>query len=322
MMSFDAIALTTFAATMLVAVMRASTPIVFAALGGLISDLAGSINVALEGIMLVAAFFGVIVSVYCQTWLPGLSPWIYPWAGAFAGILAALLLTGVLAVFHLELKADLIVAGIAINILAAGLTVFLLVSIVGDKGSTASLNSPGLPLIRIPGLAGVPPLDVLLNGDGGQGHHVLLYLALASVVLVRLFLGRTQYGTWLRAVGENRDAALIAGIPVKRVQYLGFFLSGFLASLGGIYLSMGYLSLFQSDMVAGRGFLALAAIFLGRRSAPGTFVAACVFGASSVLATQLGMFKIPTQLVYMIPPVITVIVLVFAGMRQRKLSVS
>ncbi|MBC3919301.1 ABC transporter permease [Undibacterium sp. CY18W] len=321
-MSFDAIALATFAATMLVAVMRASTPIVFAALGGLISDLAGSINVALEGIMLVAAFFGVIVSVYCQTWLPGLSPWIYPWTGAFAGILAALLLTGVLAVFHLELKADLIVAGIAINILAAGLTVFLLVSIVGDKGSTASLNSPGLPLIHIPGLAGVPPLDVLLNGDGGQGHHVLLYLALASVVLVRLFLGRTQYGTWLRAVGENRDAALIAGIPVKRVQYLGFFLSGFLASLGGIYLSMGYLSLFQSDMVAGRGFLALAAIFLGRRSAPGTFIAACVFGASSVLATQLGMFKIPTQLVYMIPPVITVIVLVFAGMRQRKLSVS
>ncbi|MFZ6776844.1 ABC transporter permease [Undibacterium sp. Ji83W] len=322
MMSFDAIALATFAATMVVAIMRASTPIVFAALGGLISDLAGSINVALEGIMLVAAFFGVIVSVYCQTWLPGLSPWIYPWAGAIAGILAALLLTGVLAVFHLELKADLIVAGIAINILAAGLTVFLLVSIVGDKGSTASLNSPSLPLIQIPGLADYPPLDVLLNGDGGHGHHVLLYLAFVSVALVRLFLGRTKYGTWLRAVGENPDAALIAGIPVKRVQYLGFFLSGFLASLGGIYLSMGYLSLFQSDMVAGRGFLALAAIFLGRRSASGTFIAACVFGASSVLATQLGMFKIPTQLVYMIPPVITVIVLVFAGMRQRKLSIS
>src|SRR5450830_349969 len=304
-------------AGLLAALLRAATPILLAALGGLISDLAGSINVALEGLMLAAAFFAVMASVYAGQWFPWLSPVWYPWIGCLAGVLAALSLSAMLAVFHLEWGADLIVAGIAVNILAAGLTVLLLATLVGDKGSTAALNSPVLPSLHLPSAHGRPWLDVLLNGADGRGHHVLVYAALLTALLLAFFLKRTRYGVWLRAVGENREAALNAGIPVRRVQYAALLLSGLLAGLGGIYLSMGYLSLFQADMTAGRGFLALAAIFLGARSVAGTFCAAMLFGASTVLATQLGAQQIPTQLVYMVPPLVTLLALVASGARRR-----
>jgi ABC-type uncharacterized transport system permease subunit len=314
-MTIDLAGWALLAATLFVAVLRATTPILFAALGGLVSDLAGSINVALEGLMLIAAFFGVLGSVYAGQWLPGLPVWAHAWIGCAAGLAAALLVTAMLGFFHLELGADLIVAGIAINLLAAGLTVFLLVTIVGDKGSTAGLRSPALPSLHVPGLTGLPALDTLLNGDGGHGHHVLVYAAFLAVAGLWLFLTRTRYGTWLRAVGENPNAALGAGIPVKRVRYLALLLSGALAGLGGIYLSMGYLTLFQADMSAGRGFLALAAVFLGARRPLGTLGASLLFGASTVLATQLGAIDLPTQVVYMVPPFITICALVFAGRR-------
>lgn len=317
-MSLDLAGWTLLAATLVVAVLRATTPILFAALGGLVSDLAGSINVALEGLMLIAAFFGVMGSVAAARWLPGLPPWAWAWIGCATGLAAALLVTAMLGFFHLELGADLIVAGIAVNILAAGLTVFLLVTLVGDKGSTAGLASPALPSLRIPGLGGMPALDLLLNGERGQGHHVLVHAAFLGTAGLWLFLTRTRYGTWMRAVGENPQAALGAGIPVKRVRYAALLLSGLLAGLGGVYLSMGYLTLFQADMTAGRGFLALAAVFLGARRALGTLGAALLFGASTVLATQLGAIALPTQVVYMLPPFITLCALVFAGRRRAR----
>jgi simple sugar transport system permease protein len=318
-MSFDLAAWALIAATLVVAVLRATTPILFAALGGLVSDLAGSINVALEGLMLIAAFFGVMGSVYAGQWLPGLPVWAHAWIGCAAGLGVTLLITAMLGFFHLELGADLIVAGIAINLLAAGLTVFLLVSLVGDKGSTAGLHSPALPSLNIPGLEGLPVLNTLLNGDGGHGHHVLVYAAFLAVAGLWIFLTRTRYGTWLRSVGENQNAALGAGIPVKRVRYVALLMSGGFAALGGIYLSMGYLTLFQADMSAGRGFLALAAVFLGARRPLGTLGASLLFGASTVLATQLGALEIPTQVVYMLPPFITICALVFAGRRRPSL---
>lgn len=306
-----------FIATIAAAVLRATTPILLAALGGLISDLAGSINVGLEGLMLIAAFFGVIGATHAAMWWPGLSPAMCAWVGCAAGLAAALLLTALLAFFHLELGADLIVAGIAINIMAAGLTVFLLVSIVGDKGSTAGLNSPALPSFHVPGVSDWPVLSTLLNGDTGAGHHVLVYAAFVAVALVAAVLSWTRYGLWLRATGENPRAAANAGIPVKRVQYAALLISGLLAGLGGIYLSMGYVTLFQADMTAGRGFLALAAIFLGARRPLGTLGAAVLFGASAVLATQLGALDLPPQAVYIVPPLITIFALVFAGRNYR-----
>lgn len=317
-MSTELVLWGTFLGTLLAAILRASAPIILSAFGGLISDLAGSINIALEGIMLVAAFFGVIASAYSAIWLPGAPLWLHPWMGCLAGLTAGVMIAGLLAVFHLELGADIIVAGVGVNILASGLTVFLLVSITGDKGSTATLTSYALPSLHIPFVDTIPVIGTILNGDGSAGHNVIVYAALLATPLLSLLLYRTRFGLRLRAVGENPDAALAAGISVRRVQYFALLLSGLLASLGGVFLSMGYLTLFQADMTGGRGFLALAAVFLGGRRPLGTLTAAVVFGASTVFAAQLGSYDVPSQIVFMIPPALTILALVFFNIQQKR----
>lgn len=317
-MNIELIGWGTFFATLLAAILRASAPIILPALGGLVSDLAGSVNVALEGIMLIAAFFGVLASAYSAIWFPTVPTWVHPWVGLVAGLSGGVLVAGLLAVFHLELGADLIVAGIGINILAAGLTVFLLVSITGDKGSTATLTSFALPCLHIPFVDHIPVLGTVLNGDGFAGHNIIVYVSLLAAPALAWLLYRTRFGLRLRAVGENRDAALAAGVSVKRMQYAAMLLSGVLASLGGIFLGMGYLTLFQADMTGGRGFLALAAVFLGGRRPLGTFIAAVVFGASTVFAARLGAYEIPSQVVFMLPPALTIIALVFFNIQRRR----
>lgn len=303
------------AVILLLAVLRAATPVLYAGLGGLLSELGGSINVALEGIMLFAAFAGVAGAIHAPDWI---SPALLPWWGALCALLAALALAGLLAFLHLECGADLIVAGIALNLLAAGLTVFLLVELTGDKGSTAGIPSPALPSLRIGGLEAWPLLDLIVNGEGSRGHHVLLLGAPVCVALLWAFLHHTRGGAWLRAAGANPVAAHAAGIPVRRMRYLAMLLSGLLAGLGGLYLSMGYLTLFQADMTAGRGFLGLAAVFLGGRGLRGVVPAALLFGAVAVAATRLGATALPPQLVYMLPPAVTVLALAVAGRRRRQ----
>jgi len=306
-----------FLATLVGATLRAATPILFAALGGLVSELAGSINIALEGMMLIAAFFGVIASAFSPHWFPDAPMWMHPWIGCAAGLVAAVALAGLLAFFHLELGADLILAGIGINILAQGLTVFLLVAITGDKGSTAGLASFAMPRLHLPLVDAVPVLGPLVNGDGLGGQNILVYGAFAAVGLIRFLLYRTVFGLHLRAVGESSDAALSAGISVRRMRYAGLLLSGVLAGFGGIFLAMGYLTLFQTDMVAGRGFLALAAVFLGARRPLGIMAAALLFGASQVFAAQLGLY-VPSQIVFMVPPIVTIAALVLFNLHRRR----
>jgi len=301
------------AVLVLLALLRAATPILYAALGGLLSELGGKINVALEGLMLVAAFSAVIATIFAP---PGLPLALLPWWGCAAGLLAALLLAALLAVLHLECRADLVVAGIALNLLAAGLTVFLLAELAGDKGSTARFATPALPALHVGGLDGWPLLNLLINGEAGRGHHVLVLGAPLLAFCLWLFLAHTRAGAWLRAAGEHPAAAHAAGIPLRRMHYLALLGSGLLAGLGGVYLAMGYLTLFQADMTAGRGYLALAAIFVGRRSLPGVCAAALLFGAAGVLATRLGSLDLPPQLLAMLPPLTTIAALAAPGWRR------
>ncbi len=307
-----------FAAALVGAVLRAATPLVFASLGGLVSDRAGTVNIALEGIMLVAAFFGVIAAAFAAAWMPGLPVWLYPWIGCAAGVVAGALLGLLLAVFHLELGADLIVAGVGMNILASGLTVLLMAALIGDKGSTSTLASYPLPNIVWPFAQGVPFVESIVNGDGGRGHHVLTYVAFAATALVAWVFYRTPFGLRLRAVGESPVAARQVGVSVPRMQYYALGLSGVLAGLGGVFLSMGYLTFFQADMTAGRGYLALAIVYLGARRPLGTAVAALAFGAFAVMAAQLGYFAIPSPIVLMIPPLVTILALVVFAHRGRR----
>ncbi|MEM7567676.1 MAG: ABC transporter permease, partial [Pseudomonadota bacterium] len=254
-------------------------------------------------------------------WAPWLPVWTYPWIGCVAGVAAGAALGLLLGFFHLELGADLIVAGVGINILASGLTVLLMAALVGDKGSTSALTSYPLPNIVWPYVSDVPLLGPLLNGDGGRGHHVLTYAAFAATALVAWVFYRTPFGLRLRAVGESPVAARQVGLSVPRIQYLSLLASGVLAGLGGVFLSMGYLTFFQADMTAGRGYLALAIVYLGARQPVGTAVAALAFGGFAVMAAQLGYFAIPSQIILMIPPIVTILALVAFARRGRAASV-
>lgn len=316
-MSIEVVLGSIFSAAFLATIIRISTPLLLPALGGLISDLGGVVNIALEGQMLIAAFTGVAVSAYAPQWIPGLPGWGYALIGGAAGILAALLLSWIIAFFHLELGTDIILTGLAINILAAGLTVFLMFVLTGDKGSTSTLASPAMPNLPVPFANSIPFVGTLLNGENGTGYNLLSYAAFLLVPVVSVFLYKTRLGVHLRAAGENRDAAQSVGINARRTQYIALYLSGVLAALGGLYLSMGYLTIFQANMTAGRGFIALAVVNLGNRKPFGVLVAALIFGAATSLGAQLGTLDVPAQYIEMIPPTITVLALVIYQLRRR-----
>ena len=301
-MPLDVVLRGIFSALFVASVIRISTPLILPALGGLVSDLAGVINISLEGTMLAAAFVGVVVSAYTQN----------VWLGVLAGMLAGLGVSVLLAYFHLYLKTDIILAGIAINILCTGGTIFLLYILTGDKGNSSTLASGAVPNVHIPFIKDIPGLGTILSG-----HNVLTYSAFILTWLVAVFLYRTPFGAHLRAVGENPEAAASVGIDVVRTRLIALCISGWLASLGGLNLSMAYLTLFQRDMTAGRGFIALAAVFLGGRTPWGTLIAAIVFGFADALSNQLGSLKIPPQWVQMIPYAATIIALVGYNLRRR-----
>lgn len=299
-----------FSATFLAALLRVATPLILPALGGLISELGGVGNIALEGIMLAGACAGVLGSVYAGS----------PWVGLIAGVAVSMLLASLLAFFHLNLKSDLILTAVALNILASGGTTFVVylatqaLTGAGDKGGTTSLVSGRLPQIGdiFPAIKTMGTLGEILN------QHILTYAAILLTGVVALFLYRTRTGIHLRAVGENPDAARSVGINVRAMQYLALTLSGLFAGLGGVFLSMGYVTFFARDFTSGRGFIALAAVYLGNKTPLGTLIAALAFGAADALSIQLGNLQYPTQLVQMIPYVATIIALVVYAIVQRR----
>lgn len=301
-----------FSTAFIAAVLRTATPLVLPALGGLISELGGVGNIALEGMMLGAACTGVLISVAVKS----------PWVGMLAGVAMAMLLAIILAFFHLNLKADIILTAIALNILASGATVFVVYLVTRDKGATNSLVSGQMPFIR----DFIPAIATLIEGPDSVGksiaiifnQNILTYVAFALVAVVTVFLYRTRTGVHLRAVGENPEAARSVGINVRGMQYLALILSGFFAGLGGIYLSMGYVKYFARDMTSGRGFIALAAVYLGNKHPIGTAIAATAFGLADALSVQLGNLNVPTQLVSMIPYLATLISLVVYALVQRQ----
>ena len=321
-MSLEVVLQSIFSAAFIATVIRVSTPIILPALGGLLSELGGAINIALEGIMLAAAFTGVIVSGYAPQWMPGAPAWIYPWIGALAGVVVGMFMGWMIAFFHLELKTDIILTGLAINILAAGATVFVMFALTGDKGSTSKLASPALPNLPIPFVNNIPVVGTLLNAENGTGYNIMSYVAVLATAIIWIVLYRMPWGAHLRAAGESPDAAQSVGINVRRVRYQALIASGFFAALGGLYLSMGYLTIFQTGMTAGRGFIALAVIYLGNRNPIGTFVAALIFGAATALGAQLGTLDVPPQIIEMIPPVVTIMALVIYNVRKRTQAVA
>ena len=304
-MSFDVVLRSIFSAAFLASVLRISTPLILPALGGLITDLSGAVNIALEGIMLTSAFTGVIVSAYSGS----------IFLGVLAGVASGVLISFVLGWFHLHLETDIILAGIAINILATGGTIFLLYVLTGDKGNSQSLASGRVPNINLPLIQDIPFLGRVISGQ-----HIFVWIAFILTWLVAIYLYRTPWGTHLRAVGENPEAAETMGINVKRTRMIALLISGFLASFGGLTMSMAYLTIFQREMTAGRGFIALAAVYLGGRKPWGTLLAAMLFGFADALSHQLGSLNIPSQLVQTIPYFVTILALVIYNLREQAIK--
>lgn len=283
------------------AILRVMTPILFASLGAVISDRAGVTNISLEGTMLSSALAGVIVSALTHS----------PWIGLLGAVLTGVLMSLFLAYFSLNLKADIILTGIALNLLASGGTIFVLFLVAHDKGISSSLKSEVLPNITIPLINKIPVLGPILSG-----HNVLTYVSILMVIVVSLLLYRTPLGLRIRAVGENADAADSVGVSVKKIRYIALMLSGALAGFGGAYMSMGYVSWFSTNMTSGRGFIALAAEAMGRGTPLGTFFSSLLFGFAGALSITLQSLRIPAEFVQMIPYVTTIVGLVIYSSRQ------
>lgn len=308
-----------FSAAFLASILRVATPILLPSLGALVSDRAGVINIGLEGLMLSSAFTGVVFSAYAQRWFgPETGQLIGPWLGLIMGVGVAVLLALLLGFFHLRLKADLILSGIALNTLGSAGTVAIMFELTGDRGNTSTLASLNVPFIQLPEFINQIPIIGPFFFQIFDNQSAMTWIAFLSVILVWFMLYRTPFGMHLRAAGENPSAAESVGIPVQRTRYLALALSGVFAGLGGIHMSMGYLNLFQTNMTAGRGFIALATPLLGGNNPYGTAAASLVFGFFNALSIRIGTLQIPSQLPQMIPYVATVMALVIYALQTRQ----
>jgi simple sugar transport system permease protein len=273
------------------ATLRWSTPLIFAAIGGMFSERSGVVNIALEGMMLAGAFFGIWGTVRFDGWI---------W-----GLLAAMIAGGAFALVHaffsIHLRADQIVSGTAINFLALGLTGYLYIYIYGDEGTPTDLSTiPNVHLSFLDGVYFIGPIFSDMN--------LMIWLALATVVLSWIVMFKTPVGLRIRSVGEHPRAAETVGISVYRVRYISVVVSGMLAALGGAYLSIGFVGSFGENMTVGRGFIALAALIFGMWKPFGAFGAALLFGFSSALARALPEYSEQAALLFeTLPYVLTLI---------------
>lgn len=269
-----------------------AVPLALPAIGGTFSERTGVVNIAMEGIMLIGAFFGVAFSY---------------WTGsAWLGLLIALIMGAIVSLAFawgaIRLSADQVVLGMAINIFAAGLTAFLLDTVFGYGGTP--INTPELPNLTIPVLSSVPFL-----GPVFANQNVLVYVMIVIVIASHWFLFHTRMGLRMRSVGENPLAADTVGLNVWRLRYTGVLIGGVLSALGGAYLSIGVLNSFDVNMTDGRGYIALAAMIFGRWTPIGGFLAALLFSFSTALGIQLQQLPTPisTNLLHMLPYALTII---------------
>ena len=273
------------------ATLRYATPLIFGALGGIVSERSGVVNVGLEGMMLTGAFFGIFGADLLDSWFLGL----------LVGMAAGGLLALVHAFFSIQLRADQIVSGIALNFLALGITGYVFLDHYGDQGTPDDI--PRVPDINLPGVK-----KLSFFGDAIGHANLLTWVALILVVALTAFLFRTPRGLRLRSVGEHPRAAETVGISVPRTRYIAVVASGMLAAMGGAYLSIGFVGSFNQNMTAGRGFIALAAVIFGKWHPVGALGAALLFGFSSALAQRLPAFSPSTAMLFQaLPYVLTLI---------------
>ncbi|HSS62052.1 MAG TPA: ABC transporter permease [Candidatus Limnocylindrales bacterium] len=289
-----------FTANLWQAALAAAVLLLLPALGGVISERSGVVNIAMEGMMLTGAFFGVVADL--------------AWHNVWAATAVAMLAGGVMATIHgivsIRFRADQIVSGIAINIFATGLTVFLVNRIYGLQDVGHVGQGELLPYINIPVLDQIPFFGKVLFQQ-----NVIVYVALVILILTQVVLFRTRLGLRIRAVGEHPQAADTAGINVFAIRYGAVITSGLLSGLSGAFLAIGISNTFVPNMTDGRGYIALAAMIFGKWTPLGAFIACIIFGLGQAIYDNNSTIHISQYLLSMLPYVLVLVVL--AGLVGR-----
>lgn len=253
--------------------LRTATPVVLAALGCLLTDHVGMMNIGVDGMMLIGAFAAVMGSWLLGSWVMGLA----------VALTIGLLLGLLYGVFVIKLKSDEFIIGVALNVFAGGLTTFLLRAMTGQTGTFhAETALSVLPRFSADFLDRIPVIGPLLNNN-----TLLVYVSWLLVLVCWLLIYRTPLGFWMRSAGEHPQSLRSAGKSPEKIKYLASLLCGMLACLAGAHLSMGYLSTFSENMSNSRGFIAVACVIFGRSNPPKVFLAALLFGFIDALGMRL-----------------------------------
>ncbi|RAO99794.1 ABC transporter permease [Petrotoga sp. 9PW.55.5.1] len=280
-----------------------ATPILLAALGGTFTFYANVFNIAMEGMMLIGAFFAVLGSYFFQSWLIGVL------FALISGAITALIFS----LFALYLKTDEFLTGIGINMLALGGTTYLLRNIFNVKGAFISPQIQSMPKWDIPVLKRIPILNEILNN-----HPFIVYITIILAILIDLIIFHTKFGLRLRATGEDKETARSLGVNPYKMKFVSILLSGILSSAAGTFLSLGYVTLFSENMSNGRGWISLAIIVLVKGRPLGILLISLIFGFFESVAFSLQHYNIPSQITSMIPYIITLVALFIYSFNKTK----
>lgn len=266
--------------TLFLATLRLATPLIFSAMGGMMSERSGVVNVALESFMLVGAFVGAVIAHYTA----------HAWIGWGAALFAGLLIGALYALFVIELRADQIITGMAFNLLVMGVIPFLTKILFNSTGSTPTL-----------------PAEVRFSYEP-------LIIAFLLVILLAWWLSKTRSGLWLLFAGEHPEALMASGVSVRKVRWVAVTLSGALAAWGGASLSLFLASAYSPLMTGGRGFMALAALIFGKWKPLPALAACLLFAFADAIQIRLqgvhiGEFEVPVQFVQILPYIVTIVAL-------------
>ncbi len=280
--------------------LRRATPVAIAAIGGALTQHAGIMNIGMDGMILMGAFFGVL----------GSSIFGSSWAGLGLAVLVGVLVGLFFGLFVVKFKSDEFIIGTALNTFAVGLTSFLSRSIFGTQGAK---GYPSLPNVSIPGFDKVPVLGAILNG-----HSLFVYLTWMLVLLFYLYIYRTPQGFWMRASGEKPETLRTAGIAPERMKWTASILCGVLCCIAGAHLSLGYLNgTFAEKMSNSRGYIAFACVIFAASNPAKAYLAALMFGFFDAIGLRLQSY-ISSDLTSIIPYAITIIMMTYVVVNTRK----
>lgn len=283
-----------FTASLIYATIRSATPIIYAALCASITQQADILNIGTEGIMLVGAFAAVAVSYLTGSWI----------LAVLVAMLAGLLMGLIIAVGHIRYKADNCALGIGVNLFAVAITKFMLNSVLGKSGTFTDPNLAGIPKATFGFLAGNEFLNTVFSNWSITEWFVILLILLISFLFYK-----TPWGLRLRAVGQLPAAAQTAGINVPAMKYQAIIIAGLIGGLAGAHLSLGYSKMFTENMTNGRGFMGVAAMYFGAADPVRTTIGCLVFGLADSIGGRLQPFGVPSQVILLMPYVVTVAVL-------------